>query len=150
MKNVLIGIFIISTLAFCKFEKQFGYSIVEKNENTLVLKNSKNENCILIVIKSKENITNKKFYDFIEKFMGEKDYEIVDSGNNYVFIESKGHIPMIIINNENSLLIIDAPNSKYLKNVHGYLQANDISTPKTNMIISTTALQMSLKEITEK
>lgn len=151
MKKVLLGLCILSTLAFGKFEKQFGYTKLDDSTDQMtMLQNYKNNNCILAIVKSENGVTSKQFYDFVEESMGENDYEITDSGNNHMLVATKDYFPVLLINNGSSILVIDIPNSNHLKVAMGYLKANEISTPSTNMIISQVGLQIAIDEISKQ
>ncbi|MGL5748921.1 MAG: hypothetical protein ACRCXT_00220 [Paraclostridium sp.] len=148
MKKVLFGLCILSTLAFGKFEKQFGYTkLDDSTEKVTILQNSKNQDCILAIIKYENAVTVKQFYDFIEDTMEGEEYEILDSSNIHALISAVDYFPVLIINNKDSIISIDIPTSNHLKVAMGYLKANEISTSSTNLVISDISLNIILDEL---
>lgn len=139
MKKVFVGLFILGTMAFGRFEKEFGFQEIEKDEKQIVLEA---DNCI--VMRFGMNLSKKEFYDTIESTMKGKEYKIIKMSSTVVWVEAKQD--MIFCNSDRSkeFIIIVPSDDKGFKKAYDYLEANDVLSADNGFYLSDIGLSMVL------
>lgn len=135
MKKLILGLFLIGSLAYGNFEQKLGIKEIQQNksENVKIYQIDNNEECILQIIKFNENIDRNKMLNiFEEKFkdLNLKYDTLYSTGVTFYNDEvTQGKIFMVLANEYNdSMVIIYADNYKNAEKFMDYLTLNELIT----------------------
>lgn len=139
MKKVILGMFVLGSLAFGRFEKEYGFQEIKKDEKQIVLES---DNCTIIRFGMK--LSKKGFYDMIESTMQGKEYKINDMSATVVWVDAGRNMIFCNATNVGEFIIIIPDNNKAFRKAYEYLEANDILSSDNGFYLSSVGLSMTL------
>lgn len=143
MKKILIGLTILSSLAFARFEKEYGFQEIKDTKEELVLESG---SCNIIRFKN-TRYSKTKFYDTIENILKGKEYKIKSMSDTVVWVDL-GY-GMIFYNNSEAkeVVCIVIDNYKDYKKAYEYLKANDLISSENNYYLASIGLTMVIDDM---
>lgn len=139
MKKVILGMFVLGSLTFGRFEKEYGFQEIKKDEKQIVLES---DNCTIIRFGMK--LSKKGFYDMIESAMQGKEYKINDMSATVVWVDAGRNMIFCNATNVGEFIIIIPDNNKAFRKAYEYLEANDILSSDNGFYLSSVGLSMTL------
>lgn len=148
MKKLLLGMFLIGSLAFGKFEQQLGIKELPTNnpEYVKLYQVDNNDSSILKIIKFNEQLNRSKMMDILnEKFkdLNLKYDTIYSTGVTFYNDETQDKFFMCLVNEvDNSIIIIYADDYKSVDKFSDYLTLNGLITAENSIDLAIALIKL--------